>query len=107
MPKERIRKSHSNDYIDLSVSWGKGLSGDLIGGYQTPYVRLFPSIAPVGLTEVHGGVMVHPNPEDAHLLGLEPGGSVGPAQMHLNREQVNQLIRVLRRARDQAFGRDE
>jgi hypothetical protein len=25
----------------------------------------------------------------------------------LNREQINELIRVLRRARDQAFGRDE
>jgi hypothetical protein len=111
MPSERITKSHADDHIDMVVGWGKGLGGDSLNGPLTPYVRLFPCIAPVVRDEVtykvRGGVYVQPDREDAHLLGLEPGEGVGPAQMRLNRAQVNRLIRVLRKARDQAFGRDE
>lgn len=38
--------------------------------------------------------------------GMQPAPKVG-WYVNLNRHQVNELIRILRRARDQAFGRDE
>lgn len=40
-------------------------------------------------------------------IPLEPGPEANGWFMQLTRSEINQLIRVLRKARDQAYGKDE
>jgi len=107
MPKERIRKSCREGFADLLVQWGE----DEIGrheacqhGNEDPRVRLFviaPDLGP------RGSFMFEPDDDSAKSMGLDPGCRIGPIDMMLDREQINRMIRVLRRARDQAYGKDE
>lgn len=100
MPKERVMKSARDGYADLLVQWGR----DELLAEDRPLVRLF--IAPSeGLGALRGFFAFHP--EDPESIGLKPGESVGPIDIRVDRAQINRLIRVLRRARDATFGRDE
>lgn len=112
MPKERVRKSGRDGFADLLVQWGR----DELGTdekYQEwdgrPRVRLFVAAAELGKP---GAFYFTPDLSDDEKaanpdrLGAH-GESIGPVDIMLDRQQTNRLIRVLRRARDQAYGRDE
>jgi hypothetical protein len=90
MPKERIHK-RGEGWADLVVIWDKN---------PVPVeqkVRLF--IAAANEYPGPGGhFYFHPDGED---------NGVGPIDIPLDRAQVNYLIQVLRRARDQVYGGDE
>lgn len=104
MPKERVRHSGPDGWADLLVQWGRDEIGDG-GPVDRPRVRLF--VANVDLPSPRGSFMFHPDDDSARGMGLNPGDAVGPVDVMLDREQINRMIRVLRRARDQAYGRDE
>jgi hypothetical protein len=97
MPKERIHK-RGEGWADLLVIWDKN---------PVPIeqkVRLFIAAANENPGPT-GGFYFHPdNPAE---MGLDDGNAVGPVDIELDRAQVNYLIQVLRRARDQVYGRDE
>jgi len=91
MPKETFKSNGLvGDSTFLEVGWSK----------VSDSVSL-ASINP------DGGVMIKEKSETGesklvHVDVLNPGWYI-----YLNRDEINDLIRVLRRARDQAFGRDE
>lgn len=109
MPKERVRKAGREGFADLLVQWGRdeiGTDEQYQEFDQRPRVRLFVIAAELGIP---GSFAFHPEPgPDAHpdTIGAH-GEAIGPVDIMLDRQQVNRLIRVLRRARDQAYGRDE
>lgn len=95
MPKETISSTPNSNTV--SVSWGKDRPGiQLVTASST---RLVAS------TVERFGQGDYPAREDAQPVaeGLPFDGWYAD----LDRDEVNKLIRVLRRARDQAFGRDE
>lgn len=108
VPKERVRKAPVDGYVDLLVQWGQDEVGPVDA--SNPYgrtVRLFPIATELG---PQGGTMFHPNeplPVAEGCEPMQPGSAVGPVDIRLDRDGINRLIRVLRRARDAAFGRDE
>lgn len=108
MPKERVRKSNQNGFADLLIQWGRDEVGDHLDTGEGR-VRLFITAAELGTP---GGFYFHPQLTDEEKL-TEPdrigahGEGIGPVDIMLDRTQINRLIRVLRRARDQAYGRDE
>lgn len=106
MPRERIRNSGSNGYADIMIRWSKLGSAEQampIQGAEGLHVDLF--VAPKDLPGYSGGFYWHPdNPEQ---FNLKEGESVGPISIDLDRVQINRLIRVLRTARDTAYGSDE
>lgn len=96
MPKERIRKSGRDGWADLLVQWGPEELG-----LDQRVVRLFIIAAELGPA---GAFMFHPErPEE---IGIESGSSIGPIDIKFDRDQLNRLITVLRRARDKTYGRD-
>jgi len=88
MPKEMIRASS----FDVEVSWGRGMQ--------------CVSVATLMPTQMTFG-----EPADLlELVNAAPDGWKGARGLGAtieSRSDVNRLIRSLRRARDQAFGRDE
>lgn len=54
-----------------------------------------------------GGAYMLPPSDNAELAATEPDGSVLMWTDPLDRNSINKLIKVLRRARDQAYGQDE
>jgi hypothetical protein len=101
MPKERVRHAGSDGWADLLVQWGRDEMGD---DPAAPRVRLFVTTAELGPA---GSFMFHPDDDSAKSMGVNPGDGVGPIDIMVDREQINRLIRVLRRARNQAYGGDE
>lgn len=62
--------------------------------------------------QVNTTVLWNKNAPDAVHIGVTPTSENSPLPhdgyfQQLSRYQINSLIRVLRRARDQAYGRDE
>lgn len=106
MPKERIRKSGSEGFADLLVQWGPDEIGptELYQEWDGPRVRLFIIAAELGHA---GSFMFHPTDDAAKDMHLSAGAAVGPIDIRWDRQQINRAIRVLRRARDQAYGKDE
>ena len=104
MPKELIRGRGRDDFADLLIQWGRDELGDG-NGYtqpQEPRIRVFVA----GAMPLNHIVM-QPDEGSSMWQPEHPSATVGPVDLHLDREQCNRLIRVLRRARDQAYGRDE
>lgn len=94
MPKERIHK-RGQGWADLLVIWDK--HPDPVEKPFDQNVRLF--IAAANET---------PGPSGHFYFHPDDGGDpTGPIDVELDRAQVNYLIQVLRRARDQVYGRDE
>lgn len=98
MPKELVRHSGKDDFADLMVQWGRDELGDPNG---EPRVRVF--IAGARPCEI---IVMQPQPGSGFYED-DSFGTIGPVDCRLDREQINRLIRVLRRARDQAYGKDE
>lgn len=119
MPKEQInyprtKKVHQSCFAPA----GDGEEGPCI---CTPLAETWPTVA-VRWGDVNDGnvqlvLMVHEQPAWDDWVATKPwdGPSAYPAppvvdERHsavLSRKDVNKLIQVLRRARDQAYGRDE
>lgn len=78
MPRERINKTPDNTGI-VSVGWGK----------------LNPASGEYGRVRV--GIEAHSDPRNLGPIEAEDSWP-------LSRPELNELIRVLKRARDQAFG---
>lgn len=103
MPKERVRHSGGNSFADLMVRWEKeGSSVPPATGAEHCKVDLL-MVAPDG--PGRGGTYMF-TPDDPEAFGLNDSGSVGPISIDLDRGQINRLIRVLRNARDSAYGAD-
>lgn len=106
MPKKERFTSAKHDWADLLVLWPQQdeLTDHHADGVHiaadTPYVQLAPAA-----TEKHKG-SINFRPDSPEDVGLQPGESVGPVGIHLDRAQVNRLITTLRQARDEAFGAD-
>lgn len=77
MPKETIYPSEYNEDMKVEVQWAKDM-----------YVQI--------------GVAHLPPPEDPSKGTIEWDGKY----LTLDRNEINRLIRILRKARDQAFGAD-
>ena len=97
MPKERVHK-RGQGWADLVVAWDK----DPVPLEQK--VRLCVAAANE-IPGPSGNFYFHP--DDPAAMGLNEGEAIGPVDVDLDRAQVNYLIQVLRRARDQVYGRDE
>ena len=91
MPKEMI-KDHETQHHALEVCWGRAPIGSV--GLATKFLPMDGDVA-----SLHAVLDGEPLP----VLAAPPGGE---AWVHLSRADVNRLIRVLRKARDQAFGAD-
>jgi hypothetical protein len=102
MPKERVRHSGNNSFADVMVRWEKEDRGSATDGVEACKVDLF--IAADDMPGRGGSFMF--TPENPEAYGLSEGESVGPISIDLNRSQINRLIRVLRQARDSAYGAD-
>ncbi|MBO0676853.1 hypothetical protein JRC04_05200 [Mycolicibacterium sp. S2-37] len=90
MPKEYIG-ADPQEHGSLSVSWGR----------DQCHVAL--SVAgPIGWRNP----LVEPTPYSEEA-GFDPDNGLDWHFNAFNRSEINALIRVLRKARDQAFGRDE
>jgi len=88
--------------IQHSMPTPDGRSEPVIGGVPLVDVRWNRDGEYVQIvtkeTDAHGGRLVGDAPETHYTDGL---------YVDLDRNAINRLIRNLRRARDQAFGRDE
>jgi hypothetical protein len=102
MPKERVRHSGSNSFADVMVRWEKEGHGQATNGVEDCKVDLF--IVASDLPGRGGSYMF--TPENPEAFGLAEGESAGPISIDLDRGQINRLIRVLRQARDSAYGAD-
>ena len=109
MPRDRVRHSGNNSWADLVVRWRKKGTDPGVIGAEGILVDLF--VASRDDPGRSGSFWFEPdNPEN---FGAEPRvegerpQQWGPISIDLDRQQINRLIRVLRTARDQAYGRDE
>ncbi len=91
MPKERIQSTTAPEF-DVTVAWGRDTNVQVATAANDADKRLRE------WTEVADGAETQPGTSFRLFDGWH---------VDLTRQQVNDLIRVLRRARDQAFGRDE
>lgn len=94
MPAELIRANTSNEHVNVSVRWGRAPA------MSTVSIGVVP-------IRTEDKVLFHPADDRAIAMGLNPGDAIGSPMLELDRGQINDLIRLLRRARDHAFGRDE
>lgn len=97
MPKETIRSSTYGPMFDVEVRWGRDSSDVQIATVMPPAQT---SEAPQNLAQLVASW------DDACGDPENPDGARG-LYSSLDRHAINELIRVLRKARDQAFGRDE
>ena len=95
MPRERITSTTVPEF-DVTVAWNRDGTVQVasIAADADERLRNWTESAPAGSTE--------PETKPGTSFRLFNGWHVD-----LDRSQVNDLIRVLRKARDQAFGRDE
>lgn len=109
MPKEIINRTGTNCFADVAVRWDKPGQQQPPGRHDAR-VDLF-LVSRDSLGQFDGQFWFEPSDPEKH--GLPPNSDerypqlVGPVSVDLNRTQINRLIRALRRARDQAYGRDE
>lgn len=94
MPKEYVESAYYGQFATETDKKGRSIN--------TP---LDPCRVRVGWTKDHGHVELATVAEDGRVL--EPGPDANGWFIQLDRHGVNRLIRVLRRARDDAAGRDE
>lgn len=97
MPRERITSTTAPEF-DVTVAWNRDSTVQVatIASDATERLRNWTE-------EPQAGTSVD-------VAETKPGTSFNLFNgwhVDLDRSQVNELIRVLRRARDQAFGRDE
>lgn len=108
MPKEIIERTGKTCFADVMVRWGKPQSSQLQGGDAR--VDLF-MISRNSLGQIDGSFWFEPNEHSSYyeepLTSDKRPSMQGPVSVDLNRQQINRLIRTLRTARDQAYGRDE
>lgn len=90
MPNEKIHRTITAPSIDVDGT----NTGDGVSYRETVTVQWMPD-CDVNLTV-----------ESEPLAGL-PGEKAWAAGMTLSRQEINRLIKALRRARDAAYGRDE
>ncbi len=102
MPKEIVYRTGTNCFADAMVRWDKQGQGVHSPGQEDARVDLF--MISQSLSHPKGSFMFEP--EDPEQMGLPSGSKVGPVYVDLNREQINRLIKLLRKARDQAYGPD-
>jgi len=97
MPKERIR-SVTAFAFDVTVSWNRDgkVQVATVAADADERLRAWTESAP------EGAPIDQPETQPGTSFRFFDGWHVD-----LDRPQINELIRVLRRARDQAFGRDE
>lgn len=105
MPKDRISKSGSDGFMDLSVQWGRDELGP-VDAVLRAKVRLM-AMAPEGIPGSIEFVPDHSAMGEEMAENWQGCRSCGPVDMWLDRNQINRLIRILRKARDQAYGKDE
>lgn len=128
MPRERIQDTN-NPTFEIIVGWGKDTGyvqvatevSDWLGRMETFY-------NPAGTVPDRSTPLVFTNTGFSYTTttavtaaatstppittitfppaGMKPAPTLG-WYVNLDRHQINDLIRILRRARDQAFGRDE
>ena len=102
MPKETI-------YADQLPFGTPGQPGparsviEVLWGRETEHVQVATKCIDAETGEVFDGSGLLPSPNDPS----EPPSFYGGFYVDLDRKGINNLIRKLRRARDQAFGRDE
>lgn len=101
MPKERVRHSGNNSWGDLSVEWEKEGTPPTLGREG---IHVNVGVFATDLPGRSGYFSF--TPEHPETFGMEPGSSCSPVRIDLDRRQINRLIVVLRRARDQAYGTD-
>lgn len=118
MPKQLIKRTGNNSFADVMVRWSKPDEAQTRGGDAR--VDLF-MVSLDGLGNLDGSFWFEPKPHHGMYQSLNaeqsvplggdgvnvPSNMCGPVHVDLNREQINRLIRTLRTARDQAYGRDE
>lgn len=95
MPREKITTSDPEAPFDFEVTWQRG--GELVQVNTNAYD---------GDQRLRDWVEVNPKTGE----GTEPGTQFtlfNGWHVNLDRNRINQAIRILRTARDQAFGRDE
>lgn len=104
MPRENIRSTHGDPDVagpELTISWGRDEeSVQLATVHHEPIVRerLGERLADVELSDEQRAAVVEA------LSG--PHSGVMGWYVHLSRGSLNQAIRILRKARDQACGAD-
>lgn len=101
MPKERIQ-SPSHPEMDVTVAWNREQYVQVASTCVDADRRLREWVEMDAHDAAEG--------EERELKSTKPGTSFKHFHgwhVDLDRYQINELIRVLRRARDQAFGRDE
>lgn len=108
MPREKLIDS-VNDTFELVVAWGRDAQylqvATEVADWQSRPGAFYDPVVP----DLNTTTTTAPSP-NITWLATPPGMSPVAKQgwyVNLNRYQVNELIRILRRARDQAFGRDE
>jgi len=131
MPKETVQYPSTDGLVstEVSVHWTKGPSGWIqlavhrhpwqqpqcpngCDGIKTgcsacpPSGRLAPGVSH-SLDPADEAVYRLPPGDNAELADVQPDGSSIMWADPLTRDDLNKLIRALRRARDQVFGRDE
>lgn len=94
MPKESV---YGEQHIfDPEESNPKVPTVDILWGRDQGFVQIVSKVE-----DPHGGRWMDENWNESEIYFTDG------MYINLNRNAVNQLIRYLRRARDQAFGRDE
>lgn len=98
MPARIIESATRDGFADALVRWGPDEKNHDPGPWQgDPLVQLF-----IRAQGKAGGICFHPDrPED---FGLHPGEAVGPCYVNLDRDGLDELIAVLKRARRKQFG---
>ena len=128
MPRERV---HTGSTFEPAVGWSKDRTvqlgvgvhdgrslfwqltvnptgdHDALVAFGRTLANEFPSLAPDS-TETQFANAATRLLNTLDTVACDPSGSdYSGVWADLNRQQINDLIRMLRRARDQAFGRDE
>lgn len=101
MPREVIKRDHGNI---VEVSWGSG--GTVQVSTYSPDRMVASTIEAKSVDEAKSAILVNRDPNAMQ-------GPAGPTDdiftgwyVDLDREGINRFIRLLRRARDNAYGAD-
>ena len=107
MPRESVRSQFDTpdmEQPELSASWGRDQEDVQVGVALGPVtVRYLLSAS----LEASGADLTPEQTEKVLAALTEPHAPALGWYTHLDRGGVNRFIRILRRARDQAFGADE
>ena len=97
MPNEKIRHRESGTLID-----GSTVSGAAFERVTTATVHWYPEREVLLEIDSSGDRLAYLGPD-----GKPIGEPFGALAIPLNRDEINRVIKALRRARDSAYGRDE